>query len=168
MKDVAERVSIADRIEQRIPYARVNPPYVVEGRLIRMVGLTLEAEVDRVWLRDARNLPNDLVAVPDDWNFSTGPKRLAALDLDYCFTGFGGKATMHWPETGIRLLIEADGIFGHLVVFVPPGENFVCVEPVSNVTNAVHQLAGGRTDTGLKILEPGETLSGAMGFAVEA
>ncbi len=39
-----DRVSIASRIEAYQPYTARRPSYVVEGRLIRMVGLTLEAE----------------------------------------------------------------------------------------------------------------------------
>ena len=72
---------------------------------------------------------------------------------------------MHWPETSLSLTIDADPVFGHLVVFVPPGEDFVCVEPVSNVTNGIHQLTDGRDDTGLVVLEPSETLKGSMRFS---
>lgn len=143
-----------------LPFGFGHHPYFP-----RTEGLTLETEVDGVWLPDERKLPKDKAVVPDDWNFAE-PKRLAALDLDNCFTGFGGKAVMVWPETRLRLAIQADPLFGHLVVFVPPGEDFVCVEPVSNVTNAINQLADGREDTGLLTLEPGETLSGAMHFRV--
>ena len=39
-----DRVSIASRINAYQPYTTRQPSYVVEGRLIRMVGLTLEAE----------------------------------------------------------------------------------------------------------------------------
>ncbi len=48
MTDLVQRLSLAERFEQRLPFARVQPPYVVEGRLNRMVGLTLEAEGCRV------------------------------------------------------------------------------------------------------------------------
>ena len=37
------RVRIADRIKSYLPYTQARPEYVAEGRLLRMVGLTLEA-----------------------------------------------------------------------------------------------------------------------------
>src|SRR3990167_7220691 len=37
------RASVADRIKSYLPYTQARPEYVAEGRLLRMVGLTLEA-----------------------------------------------------------------------------------------------------------------------------
>jgi len=148
--------------DSALPFGIGHHPYFP-----RTGGLTLQAEVGAVWIPDERELPKDKIAVPDAWDFMT-PKRLAPLNLDNCFTGFGGKAVMVWPETGLTLNIEADPVFGHLVVFVPPGEDFVCVEPVSNVTNAIHQLLDGRDDTGLKRLQPGEIVSGSIRFSVRS
>lgn len=142
-----------------LPFGIGHHPYFP-----RSEGLTLETAASGVWLPDDRKIPNKKVAIPEDWDFSK-PKRLAALDLDNCFTGFGGKAEMHWPESGLSLSIAADPIFGHLVVFVPPGEDFVCVEPVSNVTNGIHQLIAGRRDTGLQVLQPGAMIEGSMRFS---
>jgi len=144
-----------------LPFGFGHHPYFP-----RTERLTLRAGVQKVWLPDDRKIPKDEVAVPDDWDFSE-PKCLAALDLDNCFTGFEGKAAMVWPELGLSLSIEADPVFGHLIVFVPPGEDFICVEPVSNVTNGIHQLTSGRDDTGMKVLQPGEILSGSMRFSVK-
>lgn len=143
----------------RLPFGFGHHPYFPKSE-----GLTLKAAVDDVWLPDERKLPEEKISVPEIWDFNS-PKNLAALELDNCFTGFGGKAEMHWPESGLSLSIEADRIFGHLVVFVPPGEGFVCVEPVSNVTNGIHQLIAGRNDTGLKVLEPGTMLEASMRFS---
>lgn len=38
-----QRISIAERIKRYVPYAMAKPDYTAEGRLLRMVGLTLEA-----------------------------------------------------------------------------------------------------------------------------
>jgi aldose 1-epimerase len=61
--------------------------------------------------------------------------------------------------------MTADPVFGHLVVFVPTGKNFFCVEPVSNCNDGMNLMAKGRTDTGVAVLEPGATLSGSVMFA---
>ncbi len=41
--DLNQRPSVAQRIQQYLPYSQKTPPFVAEGRLLRMVGLTLEA-----------------------------------------------------------------------------------------------------------------------------
>lgn len=41
--DLNQRLSIAARLNRYVPYTKAKPEYLVEGRLLRMVGLTLEA-----------------------------------------------------------------------------------------------------------------------------
>ena len=53
--------------------------------------------------------------------------------------------------------MTADPLLQFLVVFTPPGEDFFCVEPVSNCTDAFNQPAEG--DGGARILAPGESLT---------
>ncbi len=151
-------LEITNTGDKRIPAGFGHHPYFP-----RTDGLTLEMAASDVWLPDERKLPATKVNVPDDWDFSTA-KRLAPLDLDHDFTGGNGKVMMHWPETGLSLMIETDKIFRHVVIYVPPGRDYVCVEPVTHVANAVNLAAAGRTDTGLETLDPGETLQGAMRF----
>jgi aldose 1-epimerase len=73
---------------------------------------------------------------------------------------------MHWPENRLRLAIDSDPLFAHTVVYVPPERDFVCVEPVSHLANAVNLAPVGVADTGLRILAPGETFSGSIRFRV--
>ncbi|CCD01316.1 protein of unknown function (plasmid) [Azospirillum baldaniorum] len=47
----------------------------------------------------------------------------------------------------------------------PPGEDYLCVEPVSHMTDAVNHPE--QPDTGLRRLEPGEELSGTMRLRLE-
>jgi aldose 1-epimerase len=54
---------------------------------------------------------------------------------------------------------------GFFVVYTPTGEPYFCAEPVSNATDAVNLVAAGRDDTGLLVLEPGETASARIVFA---
>ena len=41
--NLSQRPSIAQRLKSYVPYTNTQPDYPVEGRLLRMVGLTLEA-----------------------------------------------------------------------------------------------------------------------------
>ncbi|MGI9507619.1 MAG: aldose 1-epimerase, partial [Geminicoccaceae bacterium] len=86
-------------------------------------------------------------------------------NLDHDFTGGEVAAVLHWPSSGMRLLIDADPIFRHVVVFVPPERNYLCVEPVTHVANAVNLANAGYDNTGLRVLQPGETLCGSMRFS---
>ena len=52
--------------------------------------------------------------------------------------------------------------------YTPPGLDFLCAEPVSHATDAFNRAAAGRTDTGARALEPGETLAAAVTLTVEA
>lgn len=117
---------------------------------------------------DDRKLPLERVPVPEAWDFSS-PKKLAPLtDLDHDFTEGDVDVVLHWPGRGLRLLIDADPMFRHIVVFVPPDRDYVCVEPVTHVANAVNMMASADLETGLQVLEPGETLYGTTRFRVIA
>jgi aldose 1-epimerase len=58
--------------------------------------------------------------------------------------------------------MTAQSPLDYLVIFTPPGRRFFCAEPVSHVTDAVNLAAAGHPDTGLRILQPGETLTSAI------
>ena len=76
------------------------------------------------------------------------------------------RAVITRPEHGIRLLIAADDIFRHAVVYTPPGKPYFAVEPASNMTDAVNRMDS-VPDHGLRGLAPGDTLSREVRFMVE-
>lgn len=132
---------------------------------IRTAGVSLRARLEHVWLNDERNIPRERVPLPETWDFSKSPK-VAGLELDNVFGGWDGRATMIWPETALKLTIEAEPVFGHLVIYVPPGRDFFCVEPVSNANNGFNLFEEGVEGTGVRVLEPGEELRGKIIFRV--
>ena len=132
---------------------------------IRTDGVTLRASLDHVWLPDEHNIPKRRVPLPATWDFARG-LRLAPLDLDHCFGGWDGRAELHWPETDLTLLIEATPPLRHLVVYVPPGQDFFCMEPVSHVNDGFNLLERGVEGTGVRVLAPGETLGATVRLRV--
>ena len=128
---------------------------------IRTDGVTLRARLDHVWLPDERKIPQQRVPLPAAWDFADG-RRLASVDLDHCFGGWDGRAELHWPELDLTLVIEAGPIFRHLVIYVPPGQDFFCIEPVSQVNDGFNMLERGVEGTGVRVLAPGETLAGTI------
>ncbi len=130
----------------------------------RAAGTRLTTATGSVWRNDEAMMPVALDPVPPAWNFEEG-RLVAPLSVDNCFAGWSGTARIEWPEWGVRLEMTADPLFGHLVVYVPPGKNHFCVEPVSNCNDGMNLLAKGRGDTGVAVLEPGAILSGSVMFA---
>ena len=62
------------------------------------------------------------------------------------YAGWQRQATIVWPETRARLVLEASPPLGFLVLYSPPGEPFFCAEPVSHCTDAFNLAAQGRAD----------------------
>lgn len=126
---------------------------------------TLTATLDHVWLADERKIPSERMPLPAHWDFSKA-LRVDALALDNCFGGWDGRAAIRWPETALTLGIEATPGLGHLVIYIPPDRDFFCVEPVSNANDGFNLMARGVHGTGVRVLDPAETLAGKVRFSV--
>ena len=83
------------------------------------------------------------------------------LDIDHCFDGWRGDVVLQDPQMTVRLSSSLD----HLVVFTNANCDVVAIEPVSHVNNAVN-MAGPDADMlrqlGVRVLQPGESLSATM------
>jgi aldose 1-epimerase len=108
-----------------------------------------------MWTADAEVLPIERIAVPPQWDFATS-RKVDGHALDNCFDGWDGHATITWPNRRVRLTLEASQPFRHLVIYVPPGRDVFCVEPVSHANGLV----------GLSPLGPGATLAGEIVFRI--
>lgn len=156
--DLSISLSATNTGNARMPLGLGLHPYFV-----RTPRAHVRAKVGQMWLSDEEVMPVDLVAPPPDKNLVNGIVA-DAVALDNTFTDFSGTATVDWPEWRASLTITADSLLQFLVVYTPPGESFLCVEPVSNCADAFNLAAEGRTDTGMRILAPGETLSANVRF----
>ena len=90
----------------------------------------------------------------------------AFLDLDNCYDGWNGVAQLRDEALHVSLTSS----LRRLVVYTNDTKDFVCVEPVSHVNNALNMLAQpGMTaeQLGVRILEPGESMSVDMRIDVE-
>jgi aldose 1-epimerase len=126
----------------------------------------ITAPVDKVWLSDEDAMPADHVALPSDMRLPDGidPNDVA---LDNNFTGWQHVALIEWLDRGAQLTMTAEGPFGVLVVFTPPGEDFACAEPATNVIDGFNLEAAGRDDTGTIHLQAGGRSAGTVTFAPE-
>lgn len=90
----------------------------------------------------------------------------AGLEIDHCFDGWTGDVQLHDEllRTRIRSSLQ------RLVVFTNPARDFVAIEPVSHVNNAVQlvQSTGISADAlGLIELQPGASMSVHMQIQAE-
>lgn len=118
-----------------------------------------------VWAHESAPPRERPMKTPPEWQFEKGLK-ISELELDTCFGGFAGKAELVWPSRNRKISMTAYSDFGHVVVWSPTGENFFCVEPVTNATDAFNLASRGVAGTGIKTLDPDETLTEKMTLAV--
>ncbi len=107
------------------------------------------------WEMDSDNLPTHRMR-------SAGlDVACAALQVDHCFDGWQGEVVLQDPQLSVRVTSSLD----HLVVFTNDTRDFVAIEPVSHVNNAVN-MAGADPrqlqQLGVRVLQPGESLSASM------
>lgn len=122
----------------------------------------LQARADTVWLSGADRLPSSNIPVPQEWDFNEA-RHLPPAGVDNVFCGWDGEATIVWPSTGLTLRISAD--MAYYIVYVPPGRDFFCFEPVDHAINA-HNLPGGPAANGLTMLDPGQSMRRRVTFRV--
>ena len=115
----------------------------------------LACRVEGVWRSDAEVLPIDRIAVPSDWDFALS-RPVDGVVLDNCFDGWDGRAAVRWPRRALGLAMEATEPFRHLVIYVPKGRPYFCVEPVSHANGAIARslLASGGTLAGEIVFRP--------------
>ncbi len=88
------------------------------------------------------------------------------LDVDHCFDGWAGVVYLRDEllHTEIRSSVK------HLVVFTNDTRDFVAIEPVSHVNNAMNLLHAGKAyraeDLGLRVLQPAESMTIEMSIQV--
>ncbi len=135
----------------------------VHPYFVRTPQATVTAEVEAMWTTDEETMPRDPVPPPPQRQPGGG---IVAdeVRIDNTYVGWRGKARVAWPEWQAHLTIRADPPLDKLVIFTPAGEDFLCVEPVTNITDAFNYAQQGRHDTGLIILSPGQSQTCTITF----
>jgi aldose 1-epimerase len=154
------QLSLVNRAAAPMPAGLGWHPYFHRSPRMR-----LRTEVTHVWLTDAECLPTQCAPGTHfgDW------QRAEALPehrlIDHCFGGWSGRAELDWPEEALGVRLRADGPLRWLHVFVPPGGDFLCLEPVSHMPDALNRPEPPEV-TGLRVLAPGETLAATIRLGV--
>jgi len=119
--------------------------------------LSLLVDGSEVLVVDADLVPTGEVRmVASSEDLRSGPP-LGARRLDHVYVRTKGPAIVHWPDLELR--IEYNESLRTVVVHTPP--EGVCVEPQTMWPNAPLLAAAGVSDTGIRTLPPGESLTAA-------
>lgn len=78
-----------------------------------------------------------------------------AVGVDNDFEGWDGEVRIG------STVLRADPVFRWLRLFAPEDRPFIAAEPVTHAANAIN-----RSDTGMTVLAPGETLAGEMRIGI--
>jgi aldose 1-epimerase len=125
------RMSIENLEDRTVPAGIGLHPFFVRDADSR-----LTCRTQTVWRMDAEVLPLERIPVPAGWDFSAG-RAVNSVALDTAFEGWDGRATLLWPQRRLCLDVEAGQPFRHLVLYLPPGQSFFCVEPLSHTPGQV-------------------------------
>ena len=135
-------------------------PYFHKGR-----GALLKAQLEGVWLTDEELLPLRLAHGTRFGQWDRGDALARPELIDHCHTGWPGVAEILLPEERLRLALAASRPLHWLHIYSPPDKDFFCIEPVSQMPNAVNRSAPAAI-TGNRLLAPGERLEARVTLGV--
>jgi aldose 1-epimerase len=149
---LAIEMTVTNEGDEPMPAGLGEHPYFV-----RTPRATVTAAVDGLWVDEAGSMATEGPDRTAEELLRRG-LRPAETAIDMSFFGWRRRAVVDWPEWRARVTIEAEAPLDFLVVYTPVREDYFCVEPVSNGSDAFNLAVAGRTDTGTRVLAPGETL----------
>ncbi len=88
------------------------------------------------------------------------------IGTDNAFDGWTGAAQLQWPA--LRLDMKADGALSRrLVIYAPADADYICLEPVSHLNNALAQTALTAAAWGQRWLSPGMVLRARLRLTLQ-
>ncbi len=92
------------------------------------------------------------------------PRALGNDEINDVLTGrvVDAPAFMQFPSANVGLLMRADPIYRHLLLYAPVGQPFFALEPMTNVNDGFNLLARGIDESGVFTLQPGESQAGEV------
>lgn len=126
-------------------------------------GATACFNADAWWQAGAGHLPvNRQSPVPEAVDFST-PRPLPDRTQNNAYETWDGGASIHWPAQGLSLDLQADPLFGALMLYAPDDDSsFFCLEPMTHLPNALNMPG----QPGMQVLTQGQTLCGTITMTI--
>lgn len=147
---------------ERMPAGMGHHPYF--ARTLTAPDETVE--VQAAFSREYAGLVPTTPAGPVSAEHDFSRLRPLDIDVDCCFGGWDGRAILRWPGSKVRAEIDCEAPLRHIILFAPPGKPYFAVEPVSNANNGFNLFAAGDAESGVRVLEPGQTLAASFRLRV--
>lgn len=125
----------------------------------------LKSNVSGIWTAEHGMIPDRISPLGPGTDLRQAVT-VDSLDLDNAFTARPADAVMEWPSTSIRVRMVSSPELNHLIVYVPPGLDFFCVEPASHAPDALNSRHAPDV-TGIRPLAPGEVMTAEILLQVE-
>ena len=123
--------------------------------------IKLEFDADKEWLGFPENFPTKTQPIKDNFNMKNG-KSLWKKEKTVSYEGFKGDVKIHWVSYNKSVILHADKIFNHLIVHVPEGGNYFCVEPASHPTDGFNLAYNKIENITNRNLKPGQSATGLI------
>ncbi len=150
--------------EDRLPFGLGLHPYfrLPGAHFVRDVNPRVQVPVESYWELDEL-LPTGRVLPASERGKLAQGVPFSKTQFDDVFTGLAStdgevRATVREPGSGLGIEIRFAEAFRECVVYNPPHREAICIEPYTCVPDAFH-LREQRHETGLRVLEPGESWS---------
>jgi aldose 1-epimerase len=130
----------------------------------RDADIELRFAASHFFMEGPEGVSTERLRTPPELDFSHG-RRLPGSWRNNNYGGWAGSAEIRYPSRGLGLVLEADPVFGHLMLYADPERPFFCVEPQSNAPCAFNHIGTARGEAmGTIVLEPGQSVEGTIGF----
>lgn len=147
-------LSCTNRSAEPMPCGLGQHPYFPCTRATR-----LDTRVESVWTIDELVLPVE--KVPAAGRYDLRDRLVCGQDLDHGFGGWSGRATIADPGLPIRIeLSSPEARFFQL--YSPASGGLFVAEPVTHANAALNAPEEEWAELGLRVLEPGESMSLTM------
>jgi aldose 1-epimerase len=143
-----------NRSDEPMPCGLGQHPYFPCGSQTR-----LDTRVETVWTIDEHVLPVE--QVPATGRFGLEDRPVCGQDLDHGFGGWSGRAIISDPDRRFRIAMSSpDSNFFQL--YSPASGGLFVAEPVTHANAAMNAPEEEWEELGMRVLEPGETMSLTM------
>lgn len=155
-------VTTENRDDARVPVGLGFHPYFLRRPTWKDRDVYVVVSAEKAYPLEAC-LPTGPAVRVDTRNDLRELRPLGERHIDDCYTALTDPSLrLIYPSSRVEIRLDLDESFSHVIVHAPLSRDgtpssFVAVEPLSHVTNGFNLHECGWKDTGVRILEPGES-----------
>ncbi|MGL5948357.1 MAG: aldose 1-epimerase [Aeromonas sp.] len=139
-QSLAITLSVENLTDHEVPMGLGFHPYFA-----RASESEVRLHAQGVQINGENALPRELCAIPAAWDLTAWRTPVPEL-MDNCFTQWNGHAQVRWPKQRLQVDLHAPAA-AHAVVFMPPAaRDFVAIEPVTHINDALNNAGMGQAN----------------------